>query len=197
MTRDTIWTMRGRSATAQSSPGENSLYLFYSLFSNMMARCVARNPNEIVRQLAAARELDFAMVVEVFKPESRLISFCRRELSCLLAGRLGTLRCRPRPVLRRGQLSLAWTIGRWRRRVAAIWASPRLNNTKSFNLPFVCWSITIWPTQVLDTISLFNHVLRESLEGTFCGPKDLSYFVNVHQFMFLFCPVRCIGLLFK
>ena len=104
----------------------------------MMARCVARNPNEIVRQLAAARELDFAMVVEVFKPESRLISFCRRELSCLLAGRLGTLRCRPRPVLRRGQLSLAWTIGRWRRRVAAIWASPRLNNTKSFNLPFVC-----------------------------------------------------------
>ena len=99
----------------------------------MMARCVARNPNEIVRQLAAARELDFAMVVEVFKPESRLISFCRRELSCLLAGRLGTLRCRP--VLRRGKLSWAWMIGRWRRRGAATWASPRLNNT---NLPFVC-----------------------------------------------------------
>ena len=57
----------------------------------MMARCVARNPNEIVRQLAAAREFDLAMVGEVFKSESRLIYFSRRELSCLLAGRVGTL----------------------------------------------------------------------------------------------------------
>ena len=164
----------------------------------MMARCVARNPNEIVRQLAAARELDFAMVVEVFKPESRLISFCRRELSCLLAGRLGTLRCRPRPVLRRGQLSLAWTIGRWRRRVAAIWASPRLNNTKSFNLPFVHMLINY---NLTNPGSGHNQPLQPRAEGVprrdFCGPKDLSYFVNVHQFMFLFCPVRCIGLLFK
>ena len=37
-----------------------------------MARCVARNPNETVRQLAAARELELAMVGKVFKPESRL-----------------------------------------------------------------------------------------------------------------------------
>ena len=81
------------------------MYLFYSIFSNLMARCVARNPNETVRQLAAARELELAMVGKVFKPESRLISFFRMELSCLPAGRLGTLRCQP--VLRRGQLSLA------------------------------------------------------------------------------------------
>ena len=152
------WTRRGRSATAQSSPGENSRYLFYSIFGNMMARCVARNPNEIVRQLAAARELDLAMVGKVFKPESRLIFFCRRELSCLLAGRLGMLRCQP--VLRRGKLSLAWTIGRWRRRVAATWPSPRLNNIKSFDLPFVCqlqsdqprfWTQSTSPTSSRDS----------------------------------------------
>ena len=72
----------------------------------MMVRCVARNPKEMVR--LPPGELDFChrpIIGEVFKPESRLISFFRMELSCLPAGRLGTLRCQP--VLRRGQLSLA------------------------------------------------------------------------------------------
>ena len=185
------------------------------LVHNLMARCVAWNPKEMMRQVAVAKELDSAKVGEVFKPESPLISSCRRELSCLLAGRSGTQRCRP--ALRRGKLSLASTTYWWTRRVATTWASPRLNKTKSFNLPFVCWSTTIWPTQVLDTISLFNHVLRD-----FGGPRDLSYsehiagysvpnqlktptresrnvtFVtNVNQCMFLFCPVLCIGWLFK
>ena len=52
--------MRGRSATAQSSPGEKYLYLVFSIIDNLMARCVARNPKEIVRQVAAAKELDSA-----------------------------------------------------------------------------------------------------------------------------------------
>ena len=57
---------------------------------------------------AAARGVGLShrpIIGEVFKPESRMISFFRMELSCLPAGRLGTLRCQP--VLRRGQLSLA------------------------------------------------------------------------------------------
>ena len=48
----------------------------------------------------------------------------------------------------------------------ALWASPRLNNTSPANQ-----RVSIWPTQVLDTISLFNHVLRD-----LGGPTDLSYF---------------------
>ena len=111
------------------------MYLVYIIY-NLMARCVARNPKEIVRQVAAAKELDSAKVGEVFKPESPLISNCRRGLSCLLAGRLGTQRCRP--ALRGGKLSLAWTTCRWTRRRAATWASPMLNDTKIFNLPLVC-----------------------------------------------------------
>ena len=40
----------------------------------------------MVRQVAAARELDSAKVGEVFKPESRLISFCLQEGTELPAG---------------------------------------------------------------------------------------------------------------
>ena len=83
------------------------VHLVHSIIDNLMARCVARNPKEMMRQVAAANELDSAKVGEVFKPESPLISSCRRELSCLLAGRSGTQRCRP--ALRRGKLSLAST----------------------------------------------------------------------------------------
>ena len=68
------------------------MYLVY-IIDNLMARCVARNPKEIVRQVAAVKELDPANVGEVFKPESPLIFNCRKGLSCLLAGRLGTQRC--------------------------------------------------------------------------------------------------------
>ena len=57
----------------QCSPGEKSVYLVY-IIDNLMARCVARNPKNIVRQVAAAKELDSAKVVEVFKPESPWIS---------------------------------------------------------------------------------------------------------------------------
>ena len=39
------------------------MYLVY-IIDNLMARCVARNPKDIVRQVAAAK------VGEVFKPES-------------------------------------------------------------------------------------------------------------------------------
>ena len=49
------------------------MYLVY-IIDNLMARCVARNPKEIVRQVAAAKELDSAKVGEVFKSESPLIS---------------------------------------------------------------------------------------------------------------------------
>ena len=97
------------------------MYLVY-IIDNLMAICVERNPKEIVRQVAAAKELDSAKVGEVFKPESPLISNCRRGLRCLLAGRLGTQRCRP--ALRTGKLSLAWTTCRWTRRGAATRASP-------------------------------------------------------------------------
>ena len=84
-----------------------TVHLVHSIIDDLMARCVARNPKEMMRQVAAAKELDSAKVGEVFKPESLLISSCRRELSCLLAGRSGTQRCRP--ALRRGKLSLAST----------------------------------------------------------------------------------------
>ena len=69
------------------------VHLVHSIIDNLMARCVARNPKEMMRQVAAAKELDSAKVGEVFKPESPLISSCRRELSCLLAGRSGTAFC--------------------------------------------------------------------------------------------------------
>ena len=42
------------------------MYLVY-IIDNLMARCVARNPKDIVRQVAAAKELDSAKVGEVFK----------------------------------------------------------------------------------------------------------------------------------
>ena len=48
----------------------------------------------------------------------------------------------------------------------ALWASPRLNNTSPATL-----RVSLCPTQALDTISLFNHVLRD-----LGGPTDLSYF---------------------
>ena len=57
----------------QCSQGEKSVYLVY-IIDNLMARCVARNPKNVVRQVAAAKELDSAKVVEVFKPESPWIS---------------------------------------------------------------------------------------------------------------------------
>ena len=93
-------------------------------------------------------------------------SFIRLELSWLLGGRLGTLHCRA--ALRRGKLSLDLMTTRWtRRRLGmALWASPRLNNTSPATL-----RVSLCPTQVLDTISLFNHVLRD-----LGGPTDLSYF---------------------
>ena len=43
----------------QCSQGEKSVYLVY-IIDNLMARCVARNPKDIVRQVAAAKELDSA-----------------------------------------------------------------------------------------------------------------------------------------
>ena len=53
------------------------VHLVHSIIDNLMARCVARNPKEMMRQVAAAKELDSAKVGEVFKPESLLISSCR------------------------------------------------------------------------------------------------------------------------
>ena len=41
------------------------MYLVY-IIDNLMARCVARNPKDIVRQVAAAKELDSAKVGEHF-----------------------------------------------------------------------------------------------------------------------------------
>ena len=94
-----------------------------SIVSRLAGRCVARNPKEMVRQVAAARELDIAQVSEGWSPS---ISSFRRGLSCLLAGRLGTRCCHP--TWRRRGLSLASTTKRWRRRRAASWVSPRSNN---------------------------------------------------------------------
>ena len=52
------------------SPGEKSVYLVY-IIDNLMARCVARNPKEIVRQVAPAKELDSAKSVK-FSNQSHL-----------------------------------------------------------------------------------------------------------------------------
>ena len=49
------------SATDQSSPGEKS-YLVETTLSKLMIRCVARNPKEMVRQVAATKELEAAEV---------------------------------------------------------------------------------------------------------------------------------------
>ena len=54
----------------QCSPGEKSVYLVY-IIDNLMARCVARNPKEIVRQVAPAKELDSAKSVK-FSNQSHL-----------------------------------------------------------------------------------------------------------------------------
>jgi len=102
-------------------------------YSAVFPRCVARNPKEMVRQVAAARELDSAKV--------------------------GT------------ELAAGWQVGdaslpsSLEERKAFLGLDDnQMDEKKAGHGP-------VGEPKVLDTISLFNHVLRD-----LGGPTDLSYF---------------------
>ena len=119
------WTRRGKSATAQSTPGWTSLTLPSAI---LMDRCVARSPKEMVRQVAATRELDEAEVG--FANDNSLWShLCRVGWSFLPTGSLVTRLCPP--TSRTSGTSLASTPSSRRRRGPATWASPRLSNNRN------------------------------------------------------------------
>ena len=104
-------------------PQVEPLSLRMATYSKLMVRCVARNPKEMVRQVAAARELDFIEVMKNMREFPPVAPLPRKEANFLPIGILARRPC-PSTSRPRRSSSASRTTSR-ARGGPLLWASPR------------------------------------------------------------------------